>query len=302
MATNAMELITSADAFDTTKLSYGGIRVNSRGGKSIKILDARKNGLVLSTPLILTYGIQKNVDDDTGRVSYNMALQFPSDDYANGSMKNLMAELKALEEKILDDAVTNSKEWFNKTNQTREVAEALFYPILKYPKNKDTGDLDYSRSPTWRVKIPCWEGKFNVELYDMNESPIYLPSHEIDEDAFPNNIPKMSHVIAAVQCNGIWFAGGRFGVTWNLVQGMVRRPVRIAGGCHLRLSDSDRTAVASINKREEEEGGLGEPEDDTADVQVEDSDSDSEDEAPAPAPAPAPKKKVVKRKVVKKKA
>jgi hypothetical protein len=295
-----MDLITFANDFDATKLSYGGVRVNSRGGKSIKILDERKNTLVLSTPLILTYGVQKNVDEDSGRVNYSMALQFPSDEYANDDMRNLREQLAALEQKILDDAVVNSKEWFNKAKQGREVAEALFYPILKFPKNKDSGETDHTRSPTLKVKIPYWEGKFNVELYDTNEEPIYLPSHTTDEDSFPNFVPKMSHVMAAVQCNGIWFAGGRFGVTWQLVQAIVRRPVRIAGGCHLRLSDSDRKAVASINAKEQEQGE--DDHDDSAPAQVIDSDSEDEDDTPAPEPEPAPKKKVVKKKVIKKKS
>jgi len=30
--------------------------MNARGGKSIKIMDARKNKLILSTPIMLTWG------------------------------------------------------------------------------------------------------------------------------------------------------------------------------------------------------------------------------------------------------
>ena len=44
---------------------------------------------------------------------------------------------------------------------TKEVVEALFYPILKYPKeklgNNQWGDPDYTRNPTMKIKIPYWE-------------------------------------------------------------------------------------------------------------------------------------------------
>ena len=36
--------------------------------------------------------------------------------------------------------------------------------MLKYPKNPDTGEPDTDRSPTLRVKIPCWDQKFNIEV------------------------------------------------------------------------------------------------------------------------------------------
>ena len=33
----------------------------------------------------------------------------------------------------------------------------------EYPKNKDTGELDYDRNPTMKLKVPYWDGNFNVE-------------------------------------------------------------------------------------------------------------------------------------------
>ena len=63
---------------------------------------------------------------------------------------------------------------------TREVAEALMYPILKYPKDKQTGEPDMTRWPSMKLKIPCWEGDFKVELYDMNRNALYLPNASED--------------------------------------------------------------------------------------------------------------------------
>ena len=39
-----------------------------------------------------------------------------------------------------------------------EVIDALWTPMLKYPKDQETGEFDYSRPPTLRLKLPIWEG------------------------------------------------------------------------------------------------------------------------------------------------
>jgi hypothetical protein len=300
----ASDLITTYSSFTPNKITYGTPRINARGGKSIKILDTKKNTLVLSTPLILTWGINKIVDEDSGRTDYNFSLQFPSSDYGNENTNEFFEKMKQLESKILDDVVDNSKDWFGKAKMSREVAEALFTPMLKYPKDKATNEPDYSRSPTMRIKIPCWDGRFNIELYEPNQKPIFKPDTELGSTPFESLIPKGSHVAAAIQCNGLWFAAGKFGVTWQLVQAIVRRPVRIQGGCFLKLNTEDNLVVDDANKRESENiiddttTHIPEP----VSTTVDDSDDDVSDEEAPPTPPPEPKKKVTKRKVIKKKS
>lgn len=295
----AQELITNYDNFTASSISYGAPRTNARGGKSVKILDAKSNTLVLNTPLILTWGINKLVDDDTNRVSYNLSLQYPSDGYGSDATKSFFEKMKAFEEKVLDDAVKHSKDWFNKPKMSREVAEALFTPMLKYPKDKSTGEPDYSRAPTTRIKIPYWEGKFNTELYNIDETPIYQPGMELGSTQFETLIPKASHIAAAIQCNGLWFAAGKFGVTWQLVQAIVRRPVRIQGACFVKLSSVDHQEIENISRREAEESAKVEVQEEFEDThqatQVEVEDSDEEEAPPTPPPVEKKKKRVVKK-------
>jgi|AntAceMinimDraft_6_1070360.scaffolds.fasta_scaffold43416_1 hypothetical protein len=311
----ARELITDFSEFSPKTVTYGEPRMNARGGKSIKIMDARKNKLILSTPIMLTWGINKMVDEDTGKVSYTASLQFPSQDYANDDTTLFFNKMKEFEDNLLSDCVKNGKEWFSKPKLSREVAEALYTPVLKYPKDKATGEPDYSRSPTIRVKIPYWEGKFNTELYDMNENLIFdsTNAEEVLENvSFETLIPKTSHILACMQCNGIWFAGGKFGVTWQLVQAMIRKPVRIQGGCFLRPKSSDLKQLDSIAQKEAEHNSDVDDDDEIHSqddieehqpkkeqpVIVEDSDDEPEKEA---EPEPEPEKKApVKRKVVRK--
>jgi hypothetical protein len=302
----AHELITNFESFAPSSVSYGAPRTNARGGKSIKIQDARKNTLILSTPLILTWGANKMVDEDTGRVSYNMSIQFPNEQYGTDSTRDFFEKMKQFESNVLDACVKNSKEWFGKTKMSREVAEALFTPILKYPKDKVTGEPDYDRAPTMRIKIPYWDGKFNVELYDTDRNPIFTPDTDLEGRAFEGFIPKASHIAGAIQCNGLWFAAGKFGVTWQLVQAIVRRPVRLQGGCFLTMNSDDHKTLDDVARREAETSAsaeVAEELDTMAATNVDDSDDEdqsaaAEEEEPEPEPKPVVKKK---RRVVKKK-
>lgn len=321
----ADSLITSVADFAPMRISYGTPRANARGGKSIRIQDAHRNPLVLGTPLMLTWGINKMVDEDTGKVSYNLSLQFPNAEYGSAETTSFLHKLQEFENKILDDAVANSKDWFGKKSQTREVAQALFTPVLKYPKDQASGEPDMSRAPTLRVGMPFWEGKFNVELYDMEQTPIFLPSMS-DEVSIETLVPKGSHMAAVISCGGIWFAGGKFGVTWKLVQAVVRRPLRISGGCFVKLSASDVKVAAAAAKREVEDADVASEGDDVGASLVDDvptvvssrpaavasasasssasafvADSDNEDskadDAPSAAAVSKPARKVVKKTV-----
>ena len=58
----------------------------------------------------------------------------------------------------------------------------------KIPKDKDSGDFDYSRAPSLKLKLQYWDEEFkNIEVYNKERVMIY-PS---DENTFvPDLITK----------------------------------------------------------------------------------------------------------------
>ena len=304
---------TKAKEFTPSDVTYKPPTVNKRGGKNVQV---QLNGqpLVLQIPLMLTWGLNERVDEDSGRVSYDIALQFDPD--AHSSIASFLEHMKELEEKIKNDAVTNSKKWFGKSKMTRDVVDVLMYPILKYPKDKETGELDYSRNPTLKLKVPYWEEKFNVELYDMSRKVLYTPPRKgatVEDNALTpmDHLPKAAHIKGLIQCTGLWFAGGKWGVTWKLVQAMVQKPVRLVGSGQCQIADDsdDEEMSEALNQRsakaensqkvedsEEEEDNSGP----TFPTDEEDEEEEEEEEKPqTPPPAPKKKKKVVRRKKTK---
>ena len=108
----------------------------------------------------------------------------------------------------------------------------------------DQVNLITIKSKFYRVKLPCYDNVFSVEIFDTNGKCLFNPKMEEDApqgELMPKDIiESRSKIKGIIECNGIWMAGGRFGVTWKLLQTAVRPPVNIIGSgtCHI-MSDSD---------------------------------------------------------------
>jgi hypothetical protein len=301
------QIVNVRDYNPSTDMSYAKPKLNQAGGKNVSIMNSRVRKVTyLSTPLMLTWGMSEFRDDKTGKVSYELSLQFPNADYPDEEGESFLEKLKEFEEKIKTDAVANSKEWFNKPKMTAEVVDALWTPMLKYPKNKDTQEPDYSKSPALRVKIPFWEGEWKIELYDMEERQIW-PTKNPQIQSPVELIPKLTKVACVIQCGGIWFANGKFGVTWKLFQAVVKPPQSLKGTCHIKLSSNERekmTQQTNIQFEDDDEDEVDEK--DEVQVQVQDSD-DEETAPPTPQvivsnePSETVEETVSKKKVVRRK-
>jgi hypothetical protein len=293
-----------------TDFKYTAPKANKSGGKSVGIQSTKDNkSLHLSTPLLMTWGVSGFESPQTGKIeSYDLSLQFPREQDGNFN-KDTQAFLKAMKEyeaRIKADAVTNAKEWFGKAKMSEAVVDALFTPILKYPKDRDTGEPDHTRSPTLRVKLPYYDETFKVEIYNLEKEMIF-PNPD-DPSLTPESlIQKTQNVAVVMQTGGVWFANGKFGTTWRLVQAVVEPKASILGNrtCHVVMNDS---AVATLKADREAESETHE----TSDIMGATTVESSEDEAEADAEVtPAPivtepimaepiKKKTMKKKVVKK--
>lgn len=213
-------------------------KINNNGRKQVGILNGKTmKSLYMSTPLMLTWGV--NEYNDEGKCSYDMALQFPRDEYDNEDCAKFLKNMQAFETKIKEAAIENSRDWLNKSKLTPDAVDALWSPMLKYPKDKETGDSDYSRPPTLKIKIPYWEGEFkNVEIYNENREPLY-PTNDDEPKSIQELIVKGSNTATIIQCGGIWVANGKFGVTWKLFQAVVKPRASLVGKCHIELTKKD---------------------------------------------------------------
>jgi hypothetical protein len=150
-----------------------------------------------------------------------------------------------------------------------------------------------------------WEG---VEIYNADKTKLYPSS---DSSMSPKDlIPKGSNVTVMIQCGGIWFANGKFGMTWRLVQAMVLAKQSVRGQCHLSIDSVPPTSAAAlappppshhVADSEESEGDDDDAVPSSAPVAtsvVADDSEEEDDSAVLRTPSvqvPAPKKKIVKK-------
>jgi hypothetical protein len=284
---------------DTTVFSYSAPKANPSGGKVVNLYNKNfRESLTLSTPLILTWGAQEGMDqakNPTGK--FTMSLQFPNKDFPNADCESFLTSMRALESKIKADALTYSKEWFGKEIKSSDVMDEKFNVMLRHPKKeKGSAELDYNKPPTLTVKIPCWKGVWQSEIYDEEGTPLFLkgksPSHVTPLDFLK---PK-THVICLLQCGGLWFVNGKVSITWNLKQAIVQKPRTSAiaeGTCFLKPKAADVEKLKTLPPPEEDidpEGGG------VSSTIVDDSDDD-EFELPPP-PVKVVEKVVVVEKVI----
>ena len=271
------------DAFAPQSVTYLKAKTNKSGGKSVGIR------LMLECPLMLTWGATKFTDETSGRSTYKMSLAFPRQDYANAETDVFLQKMIELETKLKDDATKNSMEWFNKPKDKMpaQVVDALFNPMLKWPKDPLTGDRDMTKTPTLDIKLENYDG-FNCELYDVNGEMLF--PDKTNPDVTPLTlIPKLTNIACVIQCGGLWFAGGKFGVTWKLFQGVVQPRPSLKGKCLISLTPAAKTTLVKAVQEDavDESGESSMIVADDSDVEDEQPPAKAQAQASAVAQAPA---------------
>uniref|UniRef100_A0A6C0AZL8 Uncharacterized protein n=1 Tax=viral metagenome TaxID=1070528 RepID=A0A6C0AZL8_9ZZZZ len=267
------DTIVDGTQFNAQLIQYAPPKANASGGKSINITyPATKSGVRISTPLMLTWG----ASEYEGNGRFEMALQFPSGEYATEDCSAFLKNMQEFEEKIKADALTYSKDWFGKTHSSPDVIEALFTPMLKYGKDKFTGNPDTTRAPTLRVKLTIWEGVWKCLVCDEDGEKLFPGAAGVTPLDF---LKKGTNVAVIMQCGGLWFANGKFGVTWKLAQAVVQRPKpSLLDECLIKLKPSDKAKLKSQPPVDLDE------DDAVVNTTVADSDEEEGDEEVAPAP------------------
>ena len=314
---------------DLTVFSYSAPKPNPTGGKVVNLYNKHaKESLTIAVPLMGSWGAQeskevvgkgadgKPITKGTGK--YTMSLQFSKGQYTTPDADKFLEQMKLVEQKIKQDAMTYSKEWFGKEIKSMDVMDEKISPMLKYPKIKGTEERNLDEPPSLSVKLPCWKDVWQTSVFDEDYNQLYVKG-KTDAGVTPldflvNTSKAPIQVIALIQCGGLWFVGSpaKVSVTWNLKQVIVRKPKTSSisdDTCFLTVRLGDREFLKSLPETEVEQN------DHSVSALVEDSDGEEEYKLPPPAPvvAPAPvaesvvepvadeapKKKAVARKVKK---
>jgi hypothetical protein len=316
-------VISAAKFNPATDVRYAKPKVNKNGqGKTIGLYNTKTNEpLRLFTPSMMTWGVSDFRDESSGKVTYSLALQFPQADFSNAETDAFLAAMQAFHEKIRQDVFDNAKEWLGKTYKSLDVLDAMMTPVLKYPKVKETGEPDMTKMPTMKIKVEYYDNEFNTEVYSKNNKLLFPVEHSVETPV--TLIPKQSQVQTVLQCGGIWFAAGKFGVTWKLLQAVVEPKPTLKGRCLINLGSGEdalvetpvvaaRPSAVAAPKAPVSVDVADSDEDDDAqmvaaaeavddgDEEVADADVSEARREPSPSPTPAPEPPAKVKKVVRK--
>ena len=206
--------VVQPSTFDVSKVSISQPKVLDSGGKMAYLNYGDGKRLLIQTPsLPAPFGM--SVFDKAGppKYSVDLALRGYQD---QPKPKALFAALQKLDEYMIEQGVKNSKVWF-KADMRREVVEAFYTPCVRFGKDKQGNQTSYPPNLKVQLRRKRDGSDFECLFYDQKSKG--------DPDAQPlRGIPaeellvKRSEMTALIECTGVWFAGGKFGVSWKAVQ------------------------------------------------------------------------------------
>lgn len=268
-------------SFSAQNITFREPKVLNNGGKMVQ-LGYNGERLLLQLPrMVLPYGISVYEDPNSGIKKYHIDLSFRGED-EDERLAAFHQALEELDQHMINAGVENSQLWFKK-KVSKEVMSEFYTPVLKKSKDKETGEPNGLYPDTMKVKINYKNelDQFVCKLFDeTTREEIHTPPDVL--------LTKGARMTALIACNGVWFAGGRYGLSWRLEQGKVSVPRKLTGYSFLdedQVSGQVAAAAAGAGNAAEEDDG-------------EETDG-MEDEEEEPEPTPAPKttrrRKVVRR-------
>lgn len=274
--------IVSSSNLDINKVSFGDIRLNKAGGKSVPI---KYNGQPLQIRLDKTvYPMGVKVTENENGTTYNLSLTLKGcDPYAKeragpeaGSLGSLYNFLQDLQKKILDTAESNSTKWFGKS-RSRSVLEdtmkQFISPSVEKVNNEWVASGKYP--PSLKMKVPVYDGRVAMDVTDSYGKPVEVTTDNIKQ-VFPSRVEA-----SVVVSPGIYVSGQGFGVTWRVSYAKVSPPQRTTAADIFRDEIEQEVNTATAVPMEETEA---EQEEISVPMMEE-----TPTAPPTPAPAPAQK-------------
>ena len=287
--------IVQSASFSTSKVSISQPKVLDSGGKLAYLNYGDARSLVMQTPSLPSpFGL--NVFDKNGppKYSLDLALRGYNGTSPNPKVKSFFDALTALDEFMIDQGVKNSKLWF-KADMKREVVQAFYTPTVKFGRDKEGNQTPYPPNVKLQLRRTRDGAGFEAEFYDEKSktNPNAKPIKDIPVEEM---LVKKVEVTALMQCTGVWFAGGKYGLSWKAVQ--VRLDSVPAGLTrNAFLVDDEESAEFSTRRvpvqDEDEEDEEVAPAATYASAARAPPVADAEEDDEEVAPAPVPKKKVM---------
>ena len=217
-ATMSVSAITPVSTLDINKITFGDIRISkNNGSKSVPIKYNGQN-LQMKIPK-MQYAMGVSIKETENGTNYSMIASLRGcDSYAkerapadSGETGQLYNFLKDLEERVIKTSVEKSKQWFGrerKEDVLRDSMKSFISPSVEKVNGEWVPNGKYP--PSFRMKVPVYDGKVSMEAVDTANRPLALTTENL-EQVFPKRMEARFVVSPS-----IYVSGQGFGVTWRI--------------------------------------------------------------------------------------
>ena len=249
--------------FDITLLEFSEMKTNQYGGKVVYL---KYNGgkFRLQTPkMYMPYGMNdfEIKDDGSEEVKghkYTLDMSFKGIDRENDQsvssdvrkeakrLSEFHSVLTSIDTKVKEQAKANSIAWLKCKKASDEMITQQYKSVLNVSMDKETLEPDGKWPDTAKTKIQYYDGVFKTEVYNEKREPVDIQEW----------LGKGSQVASLIECSGIWFAGGKFGIGFKVIQTQVLyKPQESYGYCAITLSDSDDDSDSDDSDSDSDDSG-----------------------------------------------
>ena len=307
--------------FNPASVSFSDVKPNKFGGKTVYV-NYNDGKFAIQTPTMhLPYNLNvdeikdSKTDAVTGQ-KYSINLSFRGMDREHDTslsakdrrnakrLREFHEMFRALEERIIEEGVKQSGSWLQQKDAPPAVVRALLNSSLKVSKDPN-GTPNGKWPDTIKGKVMFWDGVFTTEVYNKEGEAVDVQ----------DNLQKGGQIACLLESSGLWFANGKFGISWRIVQCQVKVAPQQAKVGYRMLPESDdddddeEEAViplgtpAEASAASEDQGGSDDSSSEVAqpsggmdvDAGVESSSDEEEEEEPPPPPKKVKKVKKVKK-------
>lgn len=305
-----MSSVVRPKSFSVSNVTFSQLKLLESGGKQAYVNYDGRPLLMQVGSLETPFGLSVFDKTNPPKYSVDLKLQGYDDPTSNPTNAQIYDAMHALDEFMIQQGVKNGKAWF-KTEVNVDMVRMLYTPTVRFAKDAEGNVKPYP--PTLKVQLRQRDGTFEAKVYDDRKNVLDVPLEDI--------LVKKAFLTVLIQCTGVWFAGGKFGLSWKAVQiradkvpdsirgfafldddedapqpsALTRAPSVAARAPPAPVKTSNQFQLLDDDEEIDDEEAMAKPAARAA-APVDDEEEEAEDVAPAPVPV---KKTVTKKVIVK---
>ena len=267
--------------FDKNAVSFSDVKhipMPNGQNRMVVYINYRKSKFLLQTPELSIPFNMGEFKDEKG-TKYSVQVNFNETD----NFKEVFEEINEL---VKAECKRNSLAWLKKKKITDPEVDVLYNDHIKKFCDRETGEYTGKFPDMVRFKIPYYDETFKCTVFDSDKKIV-----DDIKDAFISK----AKAKFLIQCNGVYFTNGKFGVTWSVVQAKVDLS-EVPKSMSECVFDSDEEDVEEVKEEvlqieeDDDDDEEEEEEEDKLDTGLETS-SEEDDEPPPPPKRNTRKKK-----------